>query len=114
MKSRLNLKPGQRGTKHLVEIYGNSLLYVRYRYDAERGIRLKTVEIVVEEKPWRQRTRFHEDDVVQVMVGYSEQTLRAKLKAVGGRWNGTDKVWQVRYGSIRGTDLECRIVEAAR
>ncbi|MBJ6752323.1 hypothetical protein [Geomonas anaerohicana] len=44
MKSRLNLKPGQRGTKHLVEKYGAALLYVRYRYDEERGVRLKTVE----------------------------------------------------------------------
>ncbi|MBU5612175.1 hypothetical protein [Geomonas azotofigens] len=48
MKSRLNLKPGQRGTKHLVEKYGAALLYVRYRYDEKRGVRLKTVEIVVE------------------------------------------------------------------
>ena len=48
MKSRLNLKPGQKGTKRLVEKYGDALFYVRYRYDPERGIRLKTVELVVE------------------------------------------------------------------
>jgi hypothetical protein len=110
MKSRLNLKPGQRGTKRLVERYGEALLYVRYRYDAERGVRLKTVEIIVEEKPWRPRSRFREEDLVEVVVGYSEQDLRAKLKTAGGRWNGEDKVWLVRYGSIRGTELECRIV----
>ena len=57
MKSRLNLKPGQKGTKHLVEKYGKSLLYVRYRYDEDRGIRLKTVAIVVEEKPWKRPLR---------------------------------------------------------
>ncbi len=114
MKSRLNLKPGQRGTKHLVEKYGAALLYVRYRYDEERGVRLKTVEIVVEEKPWRPRSRFREEDLVQVMVGYSEQDLRAKLKTAGGRWNAEDKVWLVRYGSIRGTELECRILDDSR
>ncbi|QXE88964.1 hypothetical protein KP003_00350 [Geomonas nitrogeniifigens] len=48
MKSRLNLKPGQRGTKHLVEKYGDALQYIRYRYDEEHGVRLKTVEIIVE------------------------------------------------------------------
>ncbi|MBU5613749.1 hypothetical protein [Geomonas azotofigens] len=114
MKSRLNLKPGQRGTKRLVEKYGAALLYVRYRYDEERGVRLKTVEIVVEEKPWRPPARFREEEMVKVMVGYSEQALRAKLKAAGGRWNAMDKVWQVRYGAIRGTDLECRILDETR
>ncbi len=47
------------------------------------------------------------------MVGYSEGDFRAKLKAAGGRWNAEDKLWQVRYGSIRGTELECRIVDDA-
>jgi hypothetical protein len=47
---------------------------------------------------------------VQVLVDYSEQDLRDKLKTAGGRWNAEDKVWLVRYGSIRGTELECRIV----
>jgi hypothetical protein len=43
MKSRLSLKPGRKGTKKLVEQYGTSLLYVRYRYDEVRGVRLKSV-----------------------------------------------------------------------
>lgn len=49
MKSLLNLKPGQKGKK-LLDTYGASLLYVRYRCDTEQGVRLKTVEIVVKEK----------------------------------------------------------------
>ena len=57
--------------------YGDALLYVRYRYDSERGVRLKTVELVVEEKPWRPRTRFREEDIVKVTVAYSEQALCA-------------------------------------
>lgn len=68
----------------------------------------------MEEKPWRRRARFREDDLVKVMVGYSEQALRARLKTAGGRWNAIDKVWQVRYGAIRGTELECRILEDAK
>lgn len=110
MKSRLNLKPGQRGTKRLVEKYGDLLLYVRYRYDADRGVRLKTVELVVEEKPWRPRTRLREEDIVKVTVAYSEQDLRIMLKAAGGKWDPEDRVWQIRYGAIRGTELEARIL----
>jgi hypothetical protein len=38
MKSHCHLKPGQKGTKRLVEQYGESLLRVRYRYDETRGV----------------------------------------------------------------------------
>lgn len=114
MKSRLNLKPGQRGTKQLVEQYGAALLYVRYRYDSDRGVRLKTVELVVEEKPWRPRGRLREEDVVKVMVAYVEQELRTELKAAGGRWDPEEKLWLVRYGAIRGTVLEDRILKDPR
>jgi hypothetical protein len=53
MKSYAHLKPGQRGTLRLVEKYGKALLCVRYRYDEARGVKLKTVEIIVDEKPLR-------------------------------------------------------------
>ena len=48
-KSYVHLKPGQKGTRRLVEKFGDSLLCVRYRYDVNRGARLKTAEIFVEE-----------------------------------------------------------------
>lgn len=48
MKTRLILKPGQPGTKRLVEKYGDYLLCVRFKYDAESRQRLKTVELIVE------------------------------------------------------------------
>lgn len=48
MKSYRHVKPGQKGSKRLVELYGDRLLCVRYRYDENRGVRLKTVELVVE------------------------------------------------------------------
>ena len=34
----LHLKPGQKGTKHLVAQYGDRLVCVRYRYDAARKV----------------------------------------------------------------------------
>jgi len=52
MKTRLILKPGQKGTKKLAGIYGDMLVCVRYRYDGKRGKRLKTVELIVEETDW--------------------------------------------------------------
>ena len=52
MKTRLILKPGRPGTKSLVKKYGDALLCVRFRYDAESRQRLKTVELIVERAKW--------------------------------------------------------------
>jgi hypothetical protein len=51
----LHLEPGQKGTKHLVAQYGDRLVCVRYRYDAARKKRIKTVELVVAESDWKPR-----------------------------------------------------------
>ena len=104
------LEPGQKGTKRLVTKYGDALLCVRYRYDKRRGIRLKTVEIVVEEKVWPPPHRYVDDDIVAIPVSYSEKALRDNLKAAGGKWDPQEKLWRVPYGSIRGTELEKRII----
>jgi len=52
METRLTLRPGQPGTRKLVEKYGERLIRVRYVYDAEGRRRLKTVELVIEAVPW--------------------------------------------------------------
>ncbi len=112
MKTQTHLKPGQKGTKRLVEKFGESLLCVRYRYDAVRGVRLKTVEIIVDEKSAKGSASYRDADMVSVIVAYSEKVLREKLKRVGGRWNPEEKLWQVSFGAIRGDiELEERILE---
>lgn len=50
---RLHLKPGQKGTKQLLTQYGDRLMCVRYRHDAQRKKRFKTVEIIVAERDWQ-------------------------------------------------------------
>ena len=109
LKTQAHLKPGQKGTKRLVARYGDALLCVRYRYDKARGVRLKTVEIIVEEKAIAP-ARLGDGDIVPVAVAYTEKALRDMLKAAGGRWDPQEKVWHVAYGSIRGTELEGRIL----
>ena len=51
MKAHKHLKPGENGTLRLVERFGDNLLCVRYRYDAIRDMRIKTAEIIVDERP---------------------------------------------------------------
>jgi hypothetical protein len=90
--------------------YGDALLCVRYRYDEKRGVWMQTVEIVVEEKAVGPAARYRDDDTVKLIVAFTEQGLRARLKATGGRWDPQDKLWVVRYGAIRGMELEERIL----
>lgn len=110
MKAYAHLKPGQDGTKRLVEQYGDALLCVRYRFDEVRGVKLKTVEIIIDEKPL-QSPRFKPEDLVPVRVAYDEVELRQQLRAMRGRWDAERKLWYVRYGLIRGTPLEERLAE---
>jgi hypothetical protein len=112
MKAYKHLKPGQAGTKRLMEKYGDSLICVRYRYDEVRGIKMKTVEIAIEETPWSPAIRFTDGDIVPVAVAYEETALRDKLRAMRARWDSVEKLWFVPYRFIRGTELEKRIPEA--
>jgi len=108
MKAYAHLKPGQNGTRRLQEKYGDALLCVRYRYDEVRGVKLKTVEIIVDERPLR-HPRYKVDDMVPVAVSYDEAELREMLRKFRGRWDTHMKLWFVQYGLIRGTPLESRI-----
>ena len=110
MKAYAHLKPGQDGTKRLMEEYGDRLLCVRYRFDETRGVKLKTVEIIVDEKPLH-APRCKDDDVVPVRVAYDEAELRQQLRALHARWDGERKLWYLRYGLIRGTPLVERLAE---
>jgi hypothetical protein len=104
-KTYTHLKPGQKGTKRLVEQYGDKLLCVRYRYDEIRHIKMKTVEIIVDEKPCKPPLRYRDEDMVAVMVPFSDKDLRDRLKAVHGRWDPEERLWRVLFGSIKG-DIE--------
>lgn len=112
MKSYAHLKPGQNGTKRLQAQYGKSLLCVRYRYDAIRGVRLKTVELIVEENPGCPKFLFQDSDLVPIDVRFEETELREKLRRIQARWDPDQKLWWVPYRLVRGTDLETRIPES--
>ena len=110
MKTRLILKPGQRGTKALAKEYGNALLCVRFRYDAELRQRLKTVELVVERSEWTPpQPQYAADTLVPLRIEAADMPMRFQAKAAGGRWNPEKKLWFVKYDKIVGTPLEKHI-----
>jgi hypothetical protein len=110
MKTRLILKPGQRGAKRLTEKYGDDLVCVRFRYDEITKQRLKTVELIIERAEWEPPPeKFTTDSLVALKIEGYETDLRNKVKEVGGKWDPGKKLWYVRYGNITGTTLEKHI-----
>ncbi len=111
MITRLKLKPGQKGTKKLAAEYGDALVCVRYRYDEKNRTRFKTVELIVESKPWTAPVpTFVDNDLVPVYIGFTDTASREIAKAAKGRWDPDQKLWVIRYGSIKGTALEKHII----
>lgn len=98
MITRLKLKPGRKGTKKLTAEYGDALVCVRYRYDEKSGMRFKTVELIVESKPWTAPTpKFSDADLVPVLIGFTDTASREIAKAAKGRWDPDQKLWLIRY-----------------
>ena len=97
MITRLKLKPGQKGTKSLVEKYGEALVCVRYRYDEVSRTRIKTVELIVEKKELpSQQKRIDDDALVPVQIAYAESALKNMAKTLGG-----DGIQKYGYGTSR-------------
>jgi hypothetical protein len=111
MTTRLKLKPGQRGTKKFVDMYGDALVCIRYRYDEVTCTRVKTVEIVVETKDWTPPPpKFSLEEIVPVRIAFAETSLKKIARASGGKWNPEEKLWFIQYGKIKGTPLEKHII----
>ena len=111
MTTRVKLNPGQKGTKRLTEQYGDSLVCIRYRYDANARKRYKTVEIVVSESDWTPPPgKYPDGALVPLKIGIKETAAQEQMRAVGGRWDRQQQLWIVPFGCIAGTKLEKFIV----
>ena len=115
METRTTLRPGDRGTRKHVERYGKRLVCVRYRYDAVSRRRYTTVELIVAEAAWEPNSRKARanrppDEMVYVRIGFGEEGLRAKMKALGAIWRPQHKVWELPWGVVRGLGIEDRVV----
>ena len=112
---RLHLKPGQKGTNQLLAQYGDRLICVRYRYDAQRKKRLKTVELLVDERDWEPpHVPFAHDQIVGLRVALADVAVRDRVKQAGGTWDPERRVWQLRYDRVVALALNSRIVDEAR
>lgn len=110
-KTRLVLKPGQKGTKKLMDKYGDRLVCVRYRYDADRKMRLKTIEIVIDETHWENNERgISPSRLVYLRIEGYVTILRRVVKNAGGIWNPKKKLWQLTYGDVCKLGLKSKMI----
>lgn len=109
MEARLKLKPGQRGTKKLLAQYGDRLVCVRYRYDAARKRRYKTVELIVAEVDW-EPPQVRAQDIVMVRTRWNEAELVKRLREAGAIWDARRARWSLRFRLAKELGLEDRII----
>jgi hypothetical protein len=109
LRTRQTIKPGKRGTRRLLEKYGDRLLCVRYHYDISTGVRITSVELIEEKTIWKQN-RIASTTIVPIKVNWGEKELAKQIKKVGGKWNKKRGVWEISYGKAKELRIESRIV----
>jgi hypothetical protein len=106
------IHPGQPGSKKYLEQYGDRFVCVRYTYDSDKGIRRKTVELVLEKGPWKPSKKFiPHNKIVFLRVRYGEVSLARTVNEAGGRWNREKGLWELPYEQAVLLGLENRVVE---
>ncbi|MFZ2491897.1 MAG: hypothetical protein WA208_10470 [Thermoanaerobaculia bacterium] len=107
-------RAGARGTKRLVGTYGERLVCVRFRYDAERMERIKTVELIVERVERELPVRADPDEAVYVRLLPGEALLRRSVLQNGGRWDERSGLWRITRATATSLGLLARRVRAPR
>ena len=112
MRIKRVVKPGQPGTKKLVERYGENLVCVRYRYDEERKRMFKTIELIISDMPWQPNPgKVPINKMMNLRINIDEVELRKRVKTAGGKWNPKQQVWHLPYKQVVELGLTNRIVD---
>lgn len=109
MHVRTTLKPGQKGTLQLTREYGDRLICVRYHYDPVKRMRYKTVELIVDERPWQPPEPGPYDHVL-VRISCRETQLQTALRERGARWDRSEKAWRTLWTVVQELGLERRVI----
>ncbi|HZX16902.1 MAG TPA: hypothetical protein VFF22_08595 [Pseudomonas sp.] len=111
-----SLKPGKNGTKRFVERYGDDLIAVRYRHDAEKQISYTTIELIVERKHKPPKTRTQPAGqptaLVLVRIGFHEKDMQLAVKQAGGKWQPEQRAWLLNYKAAVQLGLQERIINS--
>lgn len=124
MEIRTVRKPGDPGTRKLLAQYGERLVCIRYRYDAARRKRFKTIELIVTEEDWHPPTPHQDDDGstrpapkryatrrLGIRIAFDEADLRQRIKAAGGLWDPSQRMWFLPEEEVRRLGLVQRVAK---
>ena len=100
------LGPLDRGAIEFARQYGDALICVRHRTDAEGKVRHTTVELLVNSTPIRPRRIV----IVNVRVEPHEGAMHSMIKAAGGRWDSKNRVWRLPSRVATILNLRDRVV----
>ncbi len=106
------LEAGQPGSLKEVNKFGDKLICVRYKYNPETNKKIKTVELIVENKTIaNSKKRIPFNKKVFVKIEYYEKKLQKIVKSAGAVWHSSKKLWKIQYGDAYNLGLENRIVK---
>ena len=71
---------------------------------------MNTVELVVDEIPWRGRPRHNNHDLVGLRIAWQETELRIAVKRAGGIWGPRPRVWELSWDAVRALGIGHRVV----
>jgi hypothetical protein len=110
----------ERGTQKLIERFGDKLVCVRYRYDANKKKRYKTVELIVAEESWTPpapqppspapKIETHYTPRVGLRIRFDEPNLRQQVKSIGRTWDPSKRLWFAPEEYVKRIGLAHRIV----
>lgn len=104
------MSPAQPGAMKLARRFGDALVCVRYRHDAQGQQRYTTVELVIECAPIQARGKA--DAMVAVKLDYNEKPLHSVVRASGGRWDPAAKLWRMPRKVAKQLGLLARVAQA--
>ena len=88
------LRASQGGAIKWARRYGDSLVCVRYRHDAQEQHRYTTVELVVDDAPLARNPYL--DQPVMIRIEPHETELHNLVRTHGAKWDGKLRLWCMR------------------
>ena len=79
-----------------MQVYGDRLVCVRYRYDREQR------------KP---PDSIPDAAVVGIRVDINEKKIQKRIKTAGGKWDPEDRLWNIRFVNAVNLGLKSRVVK---
>lgn len=105
------IPPQRPGAQKLSLRFGQALVCVRHREDAQGSTRYITVELVVQQSPIQRRKP--DDEILFVRLDPGRPNLIKKVTSAGGTWNQELQAWRLTRKAARQLQLLRRVVEPA-